>query len=74
MTACSGFNYPPYPPRGEASLCRGLLGRARLKGVHKAAADFMTHNLQYFIRRQGLGSEFSDVLPSHVVGEFFLSP
>lgn len=59
------------PPRGEASLCRGLLCQARLKGVHKTAADFMTHNMQYFICRQGLGSEFSGLLHSHVVGEEF---
>lgn len=52
----------PRPPRGEASLCRGLLCQARLKGVHKTAVDFMTHNLQYFIRRQGPGSEFSESL------------
>lgn len=64
----------PLPPRGEASLCRGLLCQARLKGVHKTAADFMTHNMQYFICRQGQGSEFSGLLPSHVDSEKILSP
>lgn len=64
----------PLPPRGEASLCRGLLCQARLKGVRKTAADFMTHNRQYFICRQGPGSEFSELLPCHIVSENILGP
>lgn len=71
--ACSWLLAPalttPLPPRGEASLCWGLLGQARLKGVHKTVSDFMTHNMQCFICRQGLGYEFSGLLPSHAVSK-----